>query len=131
MESLHLLGMRAVACPAWRWREGMLADGKPYNLGVTTKCRVVSISSFGGKEMPVSENGGEIHNAIPDLGDMATLGCLLGRVRDLKGEDRLYVRPEKSGKWRVTVTDSGFFWEGETEAEALIEALTFALGQVE
>jgi hypothetical protein len=131
MESLRLLGMRAVACPAWRWQEGMLAEGKPYNLGGVGKHRVVGVSSFNTKEMPVAENGGEIHGAIPDLADMATLGCLLGLVRTLKDEDRLYVRPEKSGKWRVMVCDFSIFWEGETEAAALIEALTFASGQVE
>lgn len=131
MESLRLLGLRAIACPAWRWCEGMLAEGKPYNIGSVVKCRVVRVSYFRAKEMPVAESGGEIHDAIPDFSDAATLGCLLGRVRDLKGVDRLYVRPEKNGKWRVVVEDCSFFWEGETEAEALIEALTFATGQVE
>ena len=119
-EEQSALARRAVACKGWRWMPGMLTDeGRrvmrvwPDDLGIKWSHlldnRVVRDA-----------------DALPDLTDPATLGCLLALMREAWGDPRAYVR-------------AAFGWElitdycvgkrppgGETEAEALVAALEAA-----
>lgn len=71
------LAKRAVACPRWRWMEGMLLqDGR----------RVVSHTRDGQEILYRRHDGSTIvgcygyladGNCLPDLDDPATMGCLM------------------------------------------------------
>jgi hypothetical protein len=61
---------------------------------------------------------------VPDLGDAATLGCLLALVRTAWANDTLHLRPE-SDRWCVWSEEPGAF-VFDTEAEALVAALEAA-----
>lgn len=62
-----------------------------------------------------------------DLGDPATLGALLGLVREVWGDANAFVDPR--GGWHCCVSSKGplhghdLEFEGETEGEALLIAL--------
>ena len=111
---LEALGRQAVACKGWRWMPGMHAT-VPKNLpmawGTTRACRI-----------PHS-----VHpTMVPDLSDPATLGCLLALVRDAWGDPLAHVAPVAGG-WRVWLeVDLEVFFDGATEAEALVAALEAA-----
>ena len=113
------LAKRAVACPKWRLMPGMLTDeGRrvmhvwPDDLGIKWSHlldnRVVRDA-----------------DALPDLTDAATVGCLLALVREA------WESPKANISW---VTDENCmvvfdprhaqrFLLGDTEAEALVAAL--------
>lgn len=115
-----VLSRRAVACPKWRLMPGMLTDeGRrvmqvwPDNLGIKWSHlldnRVVRDA-----------------DALPDLTDPATLGCLLALVREAWGEPLLGVAFDfDGGDWLVRPWNRSLLWQGEgaTEAEALVSAL--------
>ena len=64
-------------------------------------------------------------NAIPDLTDPATLGCLLALVREAHGQTTL--SPVSGGKRRWFLADYGTTaLQGESEAELLVAALEAA-----
>jgi hypothetical protein len=67
-------------------------------------------------------------DAVPDLSDPATLGCLLALVREAWGDPWLCVVGEPETSWRLdavtaAVSDLHSF---ATEAEALVAALESA-----
>ena len=120
------LAKRAVACPKWRLMPGMLTDeGRrvmrvwPDDLGIKWSHlldnRVVRDA-----------------DALPDLTDPATLGCLLALVREAWGADFIDVVCEQAND----LEDGGYVWRvnlpwgkgtrGPTEAEALVTALEAA-----
>jgi len=66
--------------------------------------------------------------ALPDLTDPATLGCLLALVREAWDDDEAYAIPwhDEDGGWTICVREaerSINVSEGNTEAEALVAAL--------
>ena len=130
-DEMIALSRRAVACRGWRWMPGMATDeGRrvmqvwPDNLGIKWSHlldnRVVRDA-----------------DALPDLTDPATLGCLLALVREAWGcvvvtspdydEDEVGCQGWNVTSWRAVETVR---WtmagEGATEAEALLAALESA-----
>ena len=131
---LDALGRRAVACRAWKWAPGMrgVLPDTPKWCG-----RVMSVGGAGKPWWSVSElRGPWPKDALPDLSDAATLGCLLALVREAWDEPELYVRSSRDDEsWIVCAADH----EGRerlmvlrsdpyraSEAEALVVALEAA-----
>ena len=88
-DALTEWGRRAVACPRFRWSPGMLAIVPPANDGAT------------GYTVRIIEGTGPVNSAraFPDLADAATLGALLGLVREEWGA---LAFPDPSfGGWNV------------------------------
>ena len=121
-DEMTVLGKRAVACPKWRLMPGMLTDeGRrvmhvwPDDLGIKWSHlldnRVVRAA-----------------DAIPDLTDAATVGCLLALVREAWGMSTgiTVCYSSDEGLWGVSwcgATHGGWCGRGATEAEALVAAL--------
>ena len=112
------LSRRARACRGWRWMPGMLTDeGRrvmrvwPDDLGIKWSHlldnRVVRDA-----------------DALPDLTDPATLGCLLTLVREAWVQDDL-VAFRFGEQWctEVTPQEGLHYVYGASEAEALVAAL--------
>lgn len=121
--SIETLECRAIACKHWRWMPGMVTetgirvlrrdtDGYTIGYGPRTSYCIMEVTS----------------DALPDLTDPATLGCLLALVREhcpdvttnwamLNGERR----------WAVygALTSAGMCLY-HTETEALVAALEAA-----
>lgn len=113
-EKARTLGLRAVACEAWRWRPGMLwweREGLPD--------RVSGDGEWSGP-------WGAAVDGWPDFRDPATLGCLVGLVREAWGGEMVYSDPYGAG-WRVQTVDNArrpcLCGVGRTDAEAWVDAL--------
>jgi hypothetical protein len=114
------LARRAVACEGWRWMPGMLmmrVENRPgYSFG---PCRVVEGGVYD-----------DAKHKLPDLDDPATIGCLLALVREAWGAvaidiDESVIRDlVEVNVWMPSCHGPSF--EGETLAEALVEALEAA-----
>ena len=121
------LASRAVACKGWRWMPGMLPlDGTGFSH------RILRVREDG---MPIDGHGA-LPDAVPDLSDPATLGCLLALVREAwephRGSDYIASTMHTGSGWGV---GARYGSEGlaaivlptyETEAEALVAALEAA-----
>ena len=117
-DEMLALARRAVACKGWRWMPGMLTDeGRrvmrvwPDDLGIKWSHlldnRVVRDA-----------------DALPDLTDAATIGCLLALVREAWGIPSLSLSPWSDGweyAWKPYVKGPCGYWI--TEADALVAAL--------
>jgi hypothetical protein len=118
LENLEELARRAVACKRWRWMPGMR-----YQVGQVAGR--LSDSQCKGKLPLVAE-------AIPDLTDPATLGCLLALVREAHGAPAAYFMGSVKNQWVVHhFTEPEAYWKSltkwqPTEAEALVAALEVA-----
>jgi hypothetical protein len=115
------LSRRAVVCRGWRWLSGALDQ---------TGRRVMCVwpDDLGIKWSHIPENCVvRDADALPDLTDAATLGCLLALVRELRQEPTGFVVPTHAGGWsyytRLIAAD---WYAGDTEAEALVAALEAA-----
>lgn len=114
LENFEELARRAVACKRWKWMPGMR-----YLVG-STSGRLTDNQCKG--KLPL------VADAIPDLRDPATLGCLLWLVRHawsdpLVGIFRSALEPE----WCVLMRKSGLHgFHATTEAGALVAALDAA-----
>lgn len=116
------LGLNVVACQHWRWMPGM-----KINLGRTGPLGMLRVIAAGQSGVPITRNGfGQMTTwstaTIPDLSDLATLGCLLALVREALDDRRIHCRA-RANKFRVY---SGVTPIGDwtfSEADALVTAL--------
>ena len=120
------LARRAVTCPGWRWMPGMRAtwldDGRPARRYGSPGETAGWISDYSGKERSIFDA-----DALPDLDDPATLGCLLALVREAWGDPTLCSTRWDDG-WRIDARRALDSIRGATEAEALVAALEAAGG---
>lgn len=118
-DDLNVLARRAVACKGWKWMPGM-AD------------------QFGRRVMQVYPEGLGIKwshllenkvvrdaDALPDLTDPATRGCLLALVREVWGDPFAFIG-WFDPHWKVIVSSDSLIGclggRGASEAEALVVA---------
>jgi hypothetical protein len=103
----------AVACKAWRWMPGMR-----FQVG-SIVARLTDNQCKG--KLPL------VADALPDLADPATLGCLLAIVRDAHGDATIFAECHPVGdRWQCHSADGGIFGSADTEAAALVAALQAA-----
>jgi len=134
-DDMIALARRAVACKGWRWIPGMLDHSTRRVLDVNTGCNAgvpvwwtdaLTCDVVEMYERPEKAKK-EWSDALPDLTDPATLGCLLALVRSVYTDPRLAVVPWRR-QWavdRVWLRD-GRLSTAPTEAEALVAALEVA-----
>ena len=152
MTDMEKLAKRAVACEGFRWMRGMLCltDEDGY------AARIIHVGlKASTSETADSYNGGGIitrgcirDDSLPDLGDAATLGCLLELVRGVvgdtglscigdglpNGETRWCVEPSKLGL-AIELPGDNLAWvmtakkDCRSEAEALVATLEAAGGE--
>lgn len=132
------LARRAVACPAWRWRPGMIMRRRHESwswLVFHADEQEVRIIQGGLLEWWGVDQG----HFFPDLADPGTLGHLLALVREAWGDpgasiSGYVVDGEEEGTTRmewccdigVRPTERLDSFYGQTEAEALVYALEAA-----
>jgi hypothetical protein len=114
------LAKRAVACKGWRLTPGMLDL-----FGRRVLC--VWPDDLGIKWSHLLDNRVvRDADALPDLTDPATLGCVLALVRKAWGDPRAYMRDSFGWEWITDYCVEKWPPGGETEAEALVAALESA-----
>jgi hypothetical protein len=125
-EEFEELGRRAVACKMWRWMPGMMTCGGWRVIAISEGRSVCAKYDF----VVISPE----HDAIPDLTDPATVGCLLALVREAHGDPEIVVsKYEYSDGWTIGTQlewegihslwgSDGAIW-GWSEAEVLVKAL--------
>lgn len=110
------LGKRLRACKHWRWTSGMRAKGSRNLPGASFRVvqdRKVFI--------------GEWSEAIPDLSDPATRGCVLQLIREAWGDPVFsvsYAFRDSGWKWFSQLQDCPVLFD--SEEETLINALEAA-----
>ena len=119
------LAKRAVACKHWRWIRGMLRQDEMRYVGSGVWARWSDTALSSGVLTALHSP-----DQWPDLSESATRGCLLALVREAWGDPTLCVVFDTSdGRWHVGRWEDGMALrgrEGDTEAEALVDALESA-----
>jgi hypothetical protein len=116
------LAQQLVACKHWRWMDGMFTACK------LRVCEGGKGYVIGDRSAPTRDSGGwydgDDAGLIPDLGDPATIGCLLALARGAWVDEALYAKPPNRDctRWRA-FTGQDCAAHGDTEAEALAAAL--------
>ena len=137
-DEARALGLRAVACPGWRWLPGMCPVGG-YRVLAVFGSTLFSLGAGGD-----AGHAGFIDRAAvgpPDFRDPATLGCLLALVRETWDRPGLYVASVASADddggehWRLRDRGCSLLRHdppmgATTEAEALVAALEVAPARV-
>ncbi len=121
---------RATKCAAFRWVDGMktLKHGRVCG----EKYLVISDHDEAGSWVDCTDTLNDWQQAIPDLSDPATLGCVTQLVREAWGDRDPYVVNDSGhprGPWFVMTNHSDAapcIASGATEGEALIKALEAA-----
>jgi hypothetical protein len=126
LEKLEQLARRAVACKRWRWMPGMMTCGGWRVIAISEGRSVCAKYDF----VVISPE----HDAIPDLTDPATIGCLFALVREAYGQPTMSCLFD-----HADATWSEYPWDvklvgvrvviggcGPTEAAALVAALEAA-----
>jgi hypothetical protein len=117
------LARRAIACPRWRWMPGMVTTYGQRIARVDADDYTVAYTR-GGHLQTVEPD------ALPDLTDAATLGCLLALVREAWREPTLSVAWAGGGWYvvqRIRRSVDALRWiDTATEAETLVAALEAA-----
>ena len=118
------LARRAVACRGWRWMPGMLT-------GDGFRCVWSDEISREWASPTWCENGMSWKNTrtgskdLPDLTDLATLGCLLALVREAHDSPGLVAcLMDIPHEWMILLANGHVV--ATTEAEALVAALEAA-----
>jgi len=122
-DEMIALSRRAVACPKWRWMPGMLDPSGRRAMWVYPEDGIITWSHI--PENCVDRDA----DALPDLTDAATLGCLLALVREAWGTAIIVSYSYDDGLWETMwegATAAGWCGRGDTEAEALVAALESA-----
>ena len=125
------LSIRAVKCTNFRWIPGMQTRDGDRILMVSGAEDLPKIARWrmAGEEPPFMKSViwkfdaiGE--EALPDLSDAGTLGCLLSLVRELTSDKDAYIERRAEGNysgWMLWAKGKGF--HADSEAEALVLAL--------
>ena len=118
------LARRAVACPGWRWMPGMRAtwpdDGRPARRYGSPDETSGWVSDYSGKE----RIGWTDADALPDLDDPATLGCLLALVREAWRDDSIHC-----ASWMTS--EGVVWWDAESRRDSVNAGLWRARGTIE
>jgi hypothetical protein len=113
LDVLEAVGRRAIDCTHWIWQDGMKAIvPAPHEGGTGYTFRLE-----GGEE------AGTVIGGYPDFTDAATLGCLVGLVREATGKPHLFCSYRREGFWGVADHDAYLSHFVTTEAEAWVEVL--------
>lgn len=132
------LARRLVEHPAWRWMPGMRAVSDRGESGFARHIETISAQSAPWYQW----NDIWLDDAVPDLTDPATVGCMLALAREAWGDpyaacEHRYVTPRMSG-WTVRVEQRcdalGVYVSGRsplemfepTEGEAIARAILAA-----
>jgi hypothetical protein len=99
-EEMLDLARRLVACTHWRWMPGMMDTEGRRILDVYSSEVEVAPHGYDDRYVPIT-------GLLPDLNDLATVGCVLGVIREAWDKPYLYIA-------------------GETKVEALVVALEAA-----
>lgn len=115
------LARRAVASKRWRWMPGMRDTDGAIVVFVDGSWLVTTV--YIDDRDGWSTGSRLARNALPDLDDPATLGCLLALVREAWSEPGAYARESSRGGWGVYMRSAP---GGGRLAEALVAALEAA-----
>ena len=133
---LETLARRAVACKHWRWMPGMMCYWKERGGASGQQVRPTSarVADLPMGPLPLAfcivDPSAVYSNALPDLTDPATLGCLLTLVRGALGKP-VWVRAGDYGN-EVCWCDgphsiSILFPDRDADADSEVSALVAAL----